>query len=443
MTIPNETLNNTPEIEEVYAKIQKIREFIELKVAGCDPVTDDDWSDGTVTQEREFPPMRQATGLMVFCRSTDVVEGNGTKDNLRILILRNDEGSTSLNINKDGTLNYYSEATDGDDHTGVKPEEAISDPGFIALINNLASAVDEVEVSKKEYIRFPVPTQITTSELSQEDKDALQEQNNPNVLFKPLYKMETEGKDVWLVSQLAEWNKRFFAVLYRVDPETGEMSQSVVYTSSTQSTWRLIPRVSKGRSGEKDLFDKGIGGEESLSLPISLQQSLWGLQETAAREKTIETLDRSTLDEQIIALTEDNYDTFLAGAESGAILIDEEDDTTDLLPETSDSLPISFTFISPRYGEVTASVVPSRDKSIKYLIFTNDEGISWVGMAEPVDAQMLESFVLDKVVRSSMSSNSIYEPPMEYDYSKKSREISDNADAATNSLVIRAIRNRI
>lgn len=435
--LPDGVSQISPEQKDKFLEdITFIRQYITSKLEGSEPFTEED-----TFEVRNSQRVQLSDGVGFSCSSRQLLprlsksDGESYKEfhiyNTLTLSARwlyfNDEGTLDLVLEGDGD---YDEELEGFSY-----EEAASNNKFQTTIREILEAIARANEPKIEYRRHDIPSTINTKQLSVEEitKDLQLLQENPLAQIPallPKYRMTTPEGDEWLVSstiliQSGLQGHRLYAALYRSDPEDQEsLTPYIVYTSQSQGTWRLLPHVDK-----KGWHNKGQGGEESLNLPIVLQQTLW--QFSAEQPQTISQPEVLAI---INELTSRTYDVYLAGAEAETMEVADDDTTSQKLPVTTLDLLEEFSFYSPLYGgQVSASVVPSCDGSLRYLIFTEPKGAKWVGMVEPLGANMLDSFILDRVVRARWR---LYSPPIEY---SRDNQYVDNKVNAAGSIAVRAL----
>lgn len=413
-------------------QLKFVANFAESHLADIEPYIDEEsMGGGIVLEERWGKNLRTATNLTVNCNSTKFL--NSDLPSYVSIHVSDRTLDSSLSINDNETLDYT--ATVGGDHDlyekeGVPVEEAFQDPDFIKQINFMIEGIESVQVPKKEYLRHDVPNTLTTTPLTVEEQHAAStELNSTTALFRPEYRITADTGESWFASNLQTDGSRSYALLYAHDA-----TPYAVYTSMSQGTWRLLPRV--GRPDNPSWHDKGPFGEEALNLPIVFQKSLQDMQQ-ANHEEHIP-INQDILVEELKDITATTYDAFLSGAEAKQVWLDERDPESTLLPKTIEHATPYYSFTSPLYGAVEASTVSSRDGSVEYLVFTRAKtGDRWIGTAQPKDAKMLESFIPDGFVRSF----GMYAPPIEYNRQDGEKGYEDNADRAAQSVAVRALNS--
>ncbi len=413
-------------------QLKFVADFAKTYLADVEPYTDETSMGGGVIAEKQWGEvLRAPSDLTVLCNSTKYL--NTDTPGYTSIHVSDRSFDSSLTMSSDGTLDYTAIADGNElyDKEGVPSEEALQDPDFIKQIGFMIEGIESVKMPKKEYLRHELPQTLTTTPLTVEEQHAASaELNSTTALFRPEYRMDADTGESWFMSNLQTDGGRSYALLYAHDG-----TPFVAYTSQSHGAWRLLPRL--GRPGNDAWHDKGAQGEGVINLPIAFQKGLQDMQEST-REEHIP-ITRDILYKELGDITQGTYDAFLSGAESESIWLDDDTHST-LLPQTFEHSEPLYRFESSLYGPVDAHVVPSRDDSIDYLVFTRTQtGDRWIGMAQPKNAQMLESFILDHSVRG----HDLYIPPIEYAGSLGEKGYQNNAQRAAQSIAVRALRGEV
>lgn len=391
-------------------------------------------------------------------------------------ITRHDDGTTAhtinvaddvLEIGSDGLHYMNNDGSRENDHriTQIDQEDAtlddiVNNPQLTDFVQGMASAAEEAKLRPKEYAKHLIPESIKIKRIDdlltvwdKVNKDLYQ----PGMagILRPAFEAQTDTGDSWFMTKpMLVDEGRTFVGLYREDPDTKLLNPYFVYTSRSQGVWRALPRITtqRARNGAvSDLYDKGVA-EEALNLPISLQKALW---EYTAEQQIPLHDGSSRVESDIRTITNKTYDYILAGGLSERVRITEGHGSRAthnlaMLPEQTDAPDVAFSFDSVDYGNVDASIVMSRDQSIRYLVLKNQAGNQWVGMTEVVGAKMLDSFIVDAFVPGSVhaaTEANIYHPPKEYtrmiDKESSATGYSDNTARSAGNIAIRALQGKL
>lgn len=323
----------------------------------------------------------------------------------------------------------------------ISAEEIAKDPRSMAVVDQIAAAIEAYKLNAPSDLeRHPLPTDINVTDLTSEEQAKLLEQLNSSdvtrhlvgqLRLQPELKMTTAEGDKWFASMPVFEDRGYtYVVLYRPNKDASlPPLPFIVYTSRSQGTWRYVPRF--GHQDDPEWHDKGVSGEASLNLPIQLQATLRQVE----KQNPSKPVNFSELLPVFNATTHLTYDESLAGGgidhamkTSGSNLPEEK------LPD-GDKATKLYEFKSPLYGDVEAYVVPSTDAAWNYLIFRRQEdGNYWVGMIEPTDAQMIDSFILDKVVVNP----GLQDPLFEYEMHVKPK-YEDNLESVVKNVAVVAL----
>jgi hypothetical protein len=440
ITPAGETDPNNPEQQTSFEQnLVLIKDFINRQLEGVEPYVENE-----EREVRQSPTLQSASGIAIGCSSQRTLDEDeqAEEGGYEHVVMSNGLSSSMrwLYFNKDGTLGLaISEENKQVELDELTLEQAKANPDFQETVAHAINAIAETGQCKKEYRRYALPAEVTIDNLSASDRKVygglLQENSGlvaeePELL--PKYRMTTSEGDQWLASSVlsvagGQSGDRIYTILYRLDPdEPKDISAHIVYTSRSQGVWRALPHLNKD-----GWHNKGYDSEAVLNLPITLQKSLWRL----TAEQSLQYRGREVY-ATLSSLTAQTYDAYLAGAESDFIEVSDDDTESPKLPTKTETLDEAFSFTSPLYGDVSASIVPSRDGTIRYLILQEKDGAKWVGMAEPVDAQMLDSFILDKTIRPRWL---LYTPAVE----NIDKIYRDNRARAAASIAIQALTGTI
>jgi hypothetical protein len=206
----------------------------------------------------------------------------------------------------------------------------------------------------------------------------------------PRYKTEIEDSVIWFSSAYKLGGGRIAVVAY-VKKEGKTIARSY-YRSNSQGIWRYLPDYKMGKNGKISWLGKGYG-EESVTLPVELQQAL---SVTTKDDKNILKLKRNS--EFILAGTAkifgeqpgEYYDEVefsprrLKGnfyAEHGKTPPEQMILSEDESPNFS-KLLTSWEQETILYGKMIIEVFPSKDGSLKYMFCSDSLGRTWIGGIE-------------------------------------------------------------
>ncbi len=214
----------------------------------------------------------------------------------------------------------------------------------------------------------------------------------------PEHKVITNGMVVWFSSNAYEINDRRYAVVGYVEQGTELVARSY-YLSGSQGVWRYLPAYETSWFNQEEIghYNKGWG-EESITLPISMQQALAEITAKnppkqvkdpdfifagTARDKfKLEAREDITYVRQVEAQPRKLYGTFYSHSEMEkqnpeSMQFTNEEEKPDFSKQLS-----AWAQESPIYGRVEIEVFASKDGEFKYMFCTDPLGRTWIGGIE-------------------------------------------------------------
>jgi hypothetical protein len=394
------------------------------------------WQDGTSistsTKDNQDNPMESEEVISIFL-----------PDGTEYFLHAAQNGSGSLAVEQDGD-ELYEVFYDG-------LGEVSEDPQFLESIGLMHRVIMEAPShEKRTYSRHEIPKNIMFQPLSEQElRDTADRVNRDEVLAelphipRPTHRMVTDAGDEWLASNVLSQEGRDYVALYRAQEGGEGYRTSIIYTSRSQASWRLLQGL--GSKDNPDWHAK-TWFEEFVTLPIGMQAALWQYSEQHPGTK-LDLAGKNSFYNDVRTLTTKRFDAFMNGSVSEPVDIAPEGsadfDGANMPVESDNSEPVLYGFDSPLYGKVEARVVPSRNDEFTYLTYTRvSDGIRWIGLIQPNDAKMLDSFLLDKVAVAP----GYYESPIEYENrndAKARHNYEDNTERVVGSVAVRALNGEL
>ncbi len=209
----------------------------------------------------------------------------------------------------------------------------------------------------------------------------------------PKHKIKLGNTTVFLSSTPYNLADGRIAVVGYVEKE-GQIVARTFYRSNSQGVWRYLPNYTPGKNkGDIDWYDKGYG-EESVTLPIMLQQAL---AEFSKESAPILNVSNPNLIFAGTARDRNSPGTLVLTVEAEPKKLE-----GDFYPPTEDSKnkPEQLQFTNPSmspdfnkkltswkqktslYGDVTIEVFPSKDGKLQYMFCRDGKGRAWIGGVE-------------------------------------------------------------
>jgi hypothetical protein len=262
----------------------------------------------------------------------------------------------------------------------------------------------------------------------------------------PRHRLEVEDRTIWFSPGYDLGGGRV-AVIGYAQGDDGSIIARSYYRSNSQGIWRYLPQYRLSEKGKINWFSKGYG-EESVTLPASLQESL-----TRAIDDDGGILQLDSADAQAVFSGTARYlnsvntvyhrqvaewPVRLAGVPEAGFNQLPPPETIHLTYEQTpkfDAKISSWQQETKLYGRVTCDVFPSNDGKLRYVFSRDEQGRAWVSSIE--NDSPLESTGLRRVW---VSGGALTTPAEEYvqqagNYGGvKSREDSHYVDMFANYL---------
>ncbi len=245
--------------------------------------------------------------------------------------------------------------------------------------------------------------------------------------FAPEHKIRVGDQLIWFSSLPYEAKHDRLAVVAYVETAENTVARTF-YLSSSQGVWRYLPEYSTNADGEISWFSKGWG-EESITLPFAVQKAL----------SMISKPDQSLLEPENPSLIFAGTARKKEALRGPATYFSEVQERPQLLggnfyhdksqgeiektppeqlafkeekrkPDFS-TLIDSWSQHSRLYGDVTVSVFPSKDLSLRYMVCRDWRGRAWIAGVE--NDSPIESTGLRK---SWVDAGDIATPAYEYQF---------------------------
>lgn len=241
--------------------------------------------------------------------------------------------------------------------------------------------------------------------------------------LKPEYKVTAGGTTMWLSSNPYDIGGGRIAVVGFVE-DGGELIARSFYRSNSQGVWRYLPEYTTDASGDIDWYGKGYG-EESITLPASLQKAL---AEITGDESGVMTVDNPDLIfagtarhkyagigahtyRASVVATPDRLDgNFYTGRRDSKMdptlaTFNNPDDTPDFTTGPSDS----WTQKSSLYGDVNVDVFTSKNGRYQYMFCSDSHGRAWIGGVEDTTSDITPVGVREKWINGGDLTTPAYE----------------------------------
>ncbi len=432
--------NEDPASVELAARINLIETYIDQRTAETEPLND---IEGWVAYE--VVKMFNDGGFASLRKTYDPAEGS-TEYEISHTPANSMEYYTFTSTDrKDSDFGKYLIYVDSEEE-GTKEvmadsvEEAVGQQDFVGYLGKLYDLVSsgKMEEKKREYVRHNLPSTVESVPLEEGElgrfKQAVRVDeavDRIGNIMAPVARMRADTGESWLASGIYETERRKYIAMYRPQEDPAQPYQAyIVYTSLSQATWRLLPKL--GKPGNPHWHYK-TASEELVTLPAQLQGVLWQYVEKAP---LIGDLEKGEFFDAVTELGAKKFDTFLAGMEAKVEALSQfKIDEAKLPVASTNEEGVISSFSSPLYGDIDMRLVPSRDGTLDYYTYTRrSDGFRWVGMIQVHDAKMLDSFLLDKVVDAP----GFYASPKEYGREKGSG-YKDNTDRVLGNIAVRAL----
>ncbi len=205
----------------------------------------------------------------------------------------------------------------------------------------------------------------------------------------PKYKAELDGSLIWFSSNVFEISDSRIAVIAYVRKGLSIVARSY-YRSNSQGIWRYLPTCSVDDNGEIARYNKGFG-EESITLPISIQKVLAEITEDSPVLKlkhnsdlilagtTRNALSRATytkiIETRPIKLNADLYQV------EGKVSPERMHLSEEQSPNFAKRLT-SWKQDTDIYGTVYIDVFASNDGKLKFMFCNDSLGRAWIANVE-------------------------------------------------------------
>ncbi len=211
----------------------------------------------------------------------------------------------------------------------------------------------------------------------------------------PRHKIQIGDSVVWLSSSGYSLGEGRIAVVAYVEKE-GKISARSYWRSNSQGMWRYLPEYEM-MGDEISWYGKGHG-EESIALPIALQQALAEITSDETSIKEVQDAEfifagtarrvgkkEGAYYEEVESTPQKLQGNFHTETPYGLKKRKTDPEQMILSPEESPDFSrriATWQQHSDLYGEFTVEVFPSQDGSLKFMFCKDSEGRAWIGGIE-------------------------------------------------------------
>ncbi len=205
----------------------------------------------------------------------------------------------------------------------------------------------------------------------------------------PKYKAEIDRSMVWFSSNLFEISNGRVAVIAYVRKGLSIVARSY-YLSNSQGAWRYLPTCSIDDGGKITRYNKGFG-EESITLPISIQRVLAEISEDSPVLKLKHNADLVLAGTTRNALSGATYTKMIEARPikldgdlyqvEGKVAPEKIHLTEEQSPDFSRRL-FGWKQKTDLYGTIYIDVFPSRDGELKFMFCNDSMGRAWISNIE-------------------------------------------------------------